>query len=165
MAFFLLRNSETTNPGNGTMIKRQIFTAALLGVCDAERRALVSALTTLSASQLLSVQIEWAPPAEADILIVDVDQPDAIRQAAGLDHLWPRARIRYGQRGTAADISRPLRAHALASAVEAAVVQLAEPANHELGAPLNAEAERLDAPAAPEAPRAAPTRVYRGQAY
>ena len=56
-------------------------------------------------------------------------------------------------------------AHALASAVEAAVVQLAEPANHELGAPLNAEAERLDAPAAPEAPRAAPTRVYRGQAY
>ena len=85
--------------------------------------------------------------------------------SAGLDHLWPRARIRYGQRGTAADISRPLRAHALASAVEAAVVQLAEPANHELGAPLNAEAERLDAPAAPEAPRAAPTRVYRGQAY
>lgn len=146
------------------MSKRQVITAALLGVSETERRPLVSALTTLSASQLLSVQIEWAPPAEADILIVDVDQPDAVRQAAGLDHLWPRARIRYGQRGTAADISRPLRAHALANAVEAAVVQLTEPANHDLGSPLNAEAAGFDTPAT-EPARAAPTRVYRGQAY
>lgn len=146
------------------MLKRQVVTTALLGVNDAERRPLVSALTTLSASQLLSVQIEWAPPAEADILIVDIDQPDAVRQAAGLDHLWPRARIRYGQRGSSADITRPLRAQSLATAVEAAVAQLAEPANHELGAPVNAQPQPI-LDEAPAAPRPTPQRMYRGQAY
>jgi hypothetical protein len=139
---------------------------ALLGLPADERRVLVSALSSLSASTLLERELTWPAPAEADLLIVDISNPDALRQAEGLDHLWPRVRIQYGARGSDAEVTRPLRVQALTQALSAAFARLEtaqqtpSPSTASLAQPVTPS----DPPDGAQA-GAASARVYRGQRY
>lgn len=142
---------------------------ALLGVDAHERRVLVSALATLSAAALLDRTIEWTSPAEADLLIVDISNAEAVKQAEGLDHLWPRVRVLYGPRGTAAEVTRPLKVQALTRAITEAFERLDAPSETDSVrmAPTELSITHETADGDPDLPSVphAPHRVYRGQRY
>lgn len=137
---------------------------ALLGLPADERRVLVSALSSLSASTLLERELTWTAPAEADLLIVDIGNADALRQAEGLDHLWRRVRIQYGARGSSAEVTRPLRVQALTQALSAAFARLETAQDPPAEVATMAQPVKEAGPPDGE-PAGHSARVYRGQRY
>lgn len=152
---------------------------ALLHVREAERVPLVSAVNSIHTAGLLSVAVEWTRVDDADLLITDNDQAETEPTFNALHAQRPRTRLRYsGQRGSEADITRPIRVQLLTEALQRAVeeVQLRPPPTAEASNRASALHRRGLAPVPPagtgpasltddDQPARASQRVYRGQRY
>jgi hypothetical protein len=93
-------------------------TVALVGIDEPDRRAVVSAISSLAAAQALPARLDWATEAQADVLVVNIDRPDAPAHLDALTAAMPRALLRYSaQRGPQVDVSRPIRVQGLRDAL------------------------------------------------
>jgi hypothetical protein len=139
-------------------LKRATVRIALLHVREAERVPLVSAVNSISTAALLPATLEWTRVDDAELLITDEDQVETEPTFAALQAERPRTRLRYsGQRGTAAEITRPIRVQLLTDALLRAIVAVqAQP-------PSTGEAAASARDLSPAAPLRG--RVYRGQRY
>ncbi len=159
-------------------MSRPSVNLALLGLGEHEQRVLVSAVSALAGPTLLPAEVRWSSADEADVVIVAVDRPDAMRSLAELQLVRPREQVRYADLPRAdADIARPLRIQQLLQALQRAIQQALEHARalpvpvgsvgvrqYYRGAEIRTSEARDEVPAMAES--ASPgKRMYRGRAY
>lgn len=160
-------------------MKRATVRLALLHVREAERVPLVSAVNSIHTAGLLPAALEWTRVDDADLLITDNDQAETEPTFQALDAERPRARLGYsGQRGSEAEITRPIRVQVLTDALRRAVDEVlmrpsplsAAPAAMAPSRPRGVPLPGVRPPATAadtdrEAPAAKTGRVYRGQRH
>ncbi len=102
-------------------------TVALVGLEAADRRAVTSAISTLSAAQALPATLTWAEEAVADIVVLNIDTDAAAQQLDRLMAETPRSVVRYSaRRALQADVWRPIRVQGLRDALNRAVADTLE---------------------------------------
>lgn len=97
-------------------------TVAWVGLDEADRRAVTSAISTLSAAHALPATLVWSDASDADIVVIDIDRDDAPQALDRLVEQAPRSVVRYsGQRAPQADVWRPIRVQGLRDALVRAI--------------------------------------------